>query len=178
MDSLILSLYQKSSLLALIGLKDNVFSLLWRGTRDGFDSETFHRLCDGQGKTLTVIMNTNGFIFGGFTSVPWSSPSKEGYKTDNTAFLFSLTNSSGTPMKLKVTKREKTVAHNSSFGPMFGGGPDLLVHDRSNTNRLSEMSLKSYKWPKGKSGKEGGEFIVGGLSHRFQTVEIEVFQVE
>ena len=64
MDSLILSPDQETSLLALTDLEDNVFSLLWRGSRDGFEAKTFHRLCDWQGETLTVIKNTEGFIFG------------------------------------------------------------------------------------------------------------------
>ena len=97
MDSLILSSAEKHSLTALTGLNENSFSLLWRGSRDGFEPETFHRLCDGQGKTLTIIKNNKGFIFGGFTSVPWSS--KGGDITDYTAFLFTLTNSSDTPMR-------------------------------------------------------------------------------
>ena len=72
MDSVILTSTQESSLLALTDLIDNSFSLLWRSSRDGNDAETFHRLSDGQGKILTVIRNTNSFIFGGFTSVSWS----------------------------------------------------------------------------------------------------------
>ncbi len=39
------------------------------------------------------------------------------------------------------------------------------------------MNLHSYEFPKGKSGTEGGKFIVGGSNNYFQTVEIEVFQV-
>ena len=179
MDSLILSPHQETSLLALTGLKEaRTFSLLWRGSKDGFDHKTFHRLCDGQGKTLLVIKNTNGYIFGGFTSVPWSSPSSYCYRTDSTAFLFSLTNSSGTPLKLKVTEPEKAVEHSSSFGPMFGGGRDLMVEDESSTYGWSYMNLYSYELPKGKRGREGGQFIVGGEDHEFQIDEIEMFKVQ
>ena len=109
MDSLILSSDQETFLLALTDLEDKTFSLLWRGSRDGFDLETFNRLCYGQGKTLFVVKNTESYIFGGFTSVPWSyetydyMSSVDRYKTDSTAFLFTLTNSSDTPMKFKVT---------------------------------------------------------------------------
>jgi hypothetical protein len=52
------------------------FSLLWRGSRDGFQKEEFHRRCDGHANTLTVILDTNGNIFGGFTPVKWASPKK------------------------------------------------------------------------------------------------------
>jgi hypothetical protein len=46
-----------------------------------------------------------------------------------------------------------------------------------NTNRESYMHLSSYEFPSGKGGNEGGQFIVGGYDHKFQTAEIEVFRV-
>jgi uncharacterized coiled-coil protein SlyX len=49
------------------------FSLLWRGSRDGFRAHEFHRRCDGRANTLTVILDTKGNIFGGFTPVEWES---------------------------------------------------------------------------------------------------------
>ncbi len=47
MDSTIVSAAQEISFLALTGLENKSFSLLWRGSRDGFDAAAFHRLCDG-----------------------------------------------------------------------------------------------------------------------------------
>jgi len=107
---------------------------------------------------VTVIKNTKGFIFGGFTSIPWSS--SEGFKVDRTAFLFCFTNSSNTPLKLKVKSQEYAV-----------------YHKPTNRNRESGMDLHSYELPNGKSGVEGGKFIVGDSDNNFQTLEIEVFQV-
>jgi len=31
------------------------YDLIYRGTRDGFDSKTFHKICDNQGPTLSLI---------------------------------------------------------------------------------------------------------------------------
>jgi hypothetical protein len=45
------------------------FSLLWRGSRDGFGASDFHSRCDGHANTLTVILDTDGNIFSGFTPV-------------------------------------------------------------------------------------------------------------
>ncbi len=149
---------------------------MWRGSRDGFDDTAFHRLCNGKANTVTVIKNTNGFIFGGFTSIPWSSSDDE-YQEDNTAFLFSLTNPSNTPLKLKIKSPAEAIIHQSSEGPVFGGGDDLHVSSFSNINRKSYMYLYSYEFPNGVSWNEGDQFIVGGSDHHFQTVEIEVFQV-
>jgi hypothetical protein len=36
------------------------FSLLWRGSRDGFKAQELHRRCDGHANTLTVILDTKG----------------------------------------------------------------------------------------------------------------------
>jgi flagellar biosynthesis chaperone FliJ len=42
--------------------KTKQFTLLWRGSRDGFGSKAFHSRCDGHPNTLTVISDTNGNI--------------------------------------------------------------------------------------------------------------------
>ena len=46
--------------------------LLFRATRDGFASETFHSKCDNKGPTVTVV-KSGGYIFGGFTEISWTS---------------------------------------------------------------------------------------------------------
>jgi hypothetical protein len=49
------------------------FKILWRGSRDGFEAKEFHRRCDGHENTLTVILDTKGNFFGGFTPGEWES---------------------------------------------------------------------------------------------------------
>jgi hypothetical protein len=49
------------------------FTLLWRGSRKGFGAGDFHSRCDGHPPTLTLIQDTKGNIFGGFTPVEWVS---------------------------------------------------------------------------------------------------------
>jgi hypothetical protein len=67
LDSQILSVFPE--IFAEFGAKR--FGLLWRGSRDGFEARTFYRLCDGRSDTVTVILDTTGNIFGGFTPVAW-----------------------------------------------------------------------------------------------------------
>jgi hypothetical protein len=43
--------------------------LLWRGSRDGFTAEEFHRRCDGHANTLRLILDTKANVFGGFIPV-------------------------------------------------------------------------------------------------------------
>jgi hypothetical protein len=82
--------------------KEKQFTLLWRGSRDGFGAGDFHRRCDGRPNTLTVILDTNGNIFGGFTPVAWESrPWNGNYDSENNclkadpslkSFIFTLKN--------------------------------------------------------------------------------------
>jgi hypothetical protein len=77
------------------------FTLLWRGSRDGFGARDFHGRCDRHPNTLTVILDTNGNIFGGFTPVEWESPSKLCNKIDPSekSFLFTLKNPHNVPAR-------------------------------------------------------------------------------
>jgi hypothetical protein len=78
------------------------WSLLYRGTRDGFGSNDFHSKCNGKSNTLTILKaEESKFIFGGFTSVSWESPVYGEYKSDPSAFIFSLTNKDNKPLKMK-----------------------------------------------------------------------------
>jgi len=115
-------------------------------------------------------------VFGGYTAAPWSSSfSLSAWKTDSTAFLFSLTNPANNPLKLKVIQPEYAVIHHSSWGPLFGLGNDLWFHSfDSSDNRLS---FSSYQSPNGLSGTEGGKYVLGGSTHFYIPLEIEVFQV-
>jgi hypothetical protein len=41
--------------------------LLWRGSRDGFSAAAFHKQCDVHANTLTLILDRDWNVFGGFT---------------------------------------------------------------------------------------------------------------
>jgi hypothetical protein len=74
------------------------FQLLRRGSRDGFGALEFHRRCDGRANTLTLISDTKGNVFGGFTPVMWETPSTYGMqKGDDSlrSFIFTLKNPHG-----------------------------------------------------------------------------------
>jgi hypothetical protein len=90
------------------------------------DAAEFHSLCDGRGKTVTVVRCTNGFIFGGYNPVSWASSGKARAATGN-EFLFSLKNPAGAaPAKYPVTPGDVCAVYNdSSCGPTFGNGQDL-----------------------------------------------------
>jgi hypothetical protein len=68
--SLILTGLQPYQLIQLceFSTKDK-WSLLYRGSRDGFEPRDFHSKCDGKSPTLTVYKaQESSFIFGGYTT--------------------------------------------------------------------------------------------------------------
>ena len=46
--------------------------LLFRASRDGFATQTFHSKCDNKGPTVTIV-KSGANIFGGFTEISWKS---------------------------------------------------------------------------------------------------------
>jgi hypothetical protein len=104
------------------GFRGKRFTLLWRGSRDGFGVNDFHRRCNGHANTLTLIEDTKGNIFGGFTPVEWDSGS--GYKADPSlkSFLFTLKNPHNVPARkfaLRPREKDKAILSESKRGPCF-----------------------------------------------------------
>jgi hypothetical protein len=116
------------------------FTLLWRGSRDGFGAADFHGRCDGHANTLTLIEDTRGNIFGGFTPVKWDSSGS--WKADPTlqGFLFTLKNPRNFPptkFALKPERNNRAIRCYSSRGPNFR---DIGVADNCDTNSLNHAS--------------------------------------
>jgi hypothetical protein len=110
------------------------FTLLWRGSRDGFSAPYFHGRCDGHANTLTLIEDTEGNIFGGFTPVKWDSSNQ--WKADPSlkSFVFTLKNPHRFPARkfaLKAKEKDFAIICDSSEGPSFC---EIRVHDNCNAD--------------------------------------------
>jgi hypothetical protein len=155
---------------------DDKWSLLYRGTRDGFGAKDFHSKCDGHSNTLTILKaKESSFIFGGFTSVSWDSFNE--LKSDANAFIFSLTNKDNKPLKMKVNPNEQSAIYcDSESGPIFGN--DICIDSNANTtmNGCSYLG-SSYEHPQYARGTNEAKTFLAG-SHDFQLDEIEVYQKE
>jgi hypothetical protein len=153
------------------------WSLLYRGTRDGFGAKDFHTNCDGHSNTLTIFKaKESKFIFGGYTTVAWDS--SDDYKSDANAFIFSLTNKDNKPLKIKINlnRHQCAICCYSRWGPTFG--EDIRIANNANTtmNSLSYLG-SSYEHPQYGLGTNEAFTFLGG-SYRFQLDEIEVYQKE
>jgi hypothetical protein len=151
------------------------FEILWRGSRDGFRAREFHRRCDGHANTLTVILDTEGNVFGGFTPVKWESSEFGKDKADDSlkSFLFTLTNPHNIPARifaLRAEKKHQAIWCWSEGGPRF---KDIGINNYCNTHTNSWTSLGfSYTNDTGLDSK-----IVFTGSENFQVKEIEVFEI-
>jgi len=149
------------------------WTILYRGSRDGFGSDNFHSKCDNHKNTLTIIKaKGTSYIFGGYTSINWGSSYQ--YKSDPNAFMFSLTNRDNRPSKMKQINTIKSIFCHSGCGPTFGGGIDLHICNNANTTASSYSKLgHSYQHPQ---PEQGGSYLAG--SEYFQLSEIEVYHKE
>jgi hypothetical protein len=165
---------------------DQKWNLIYRASQDGYEAAKFHSKCDNKPNTLIIIKSTNDNVFGGYTEQTWNdggchimnSPRRNFdpniYKSDPNSFIFSLTNKLNKPIKIKWSKNNGIYC-NSNYGPVFGGGCDLYIADKSNINTRSSSNLgHSYIHPDyACESNEAKSFLAG--SFNFQVSEIEVY---
>lgn len=124
-----------------------------------------------KGPTLVIVQSSNGWIFGGYAALSWSSSAL--YKPSNNCFLFTLTNAHNIqPTKIDVRTPSKAMYCRRSFGPTFGDG-DLKIGDFSSSNKTSSSHFPvSYS-----SSNIGRGWTLFAGKEDFYTKEIEVYEV-
>lgn len=168
--------------------------LLFRGTRDGMDTDVFHKLCDNKGPTLTLIKakarkTRDIHIVGGFLDQDWQQDIKAKVAIcSDKAFLFSVTSN----LKCPVIDASKAAEGKYGFGPMFGEGPDLGVVDFNfnysvpcsykDSAKLFGLQRKRYESDDEDEEEGSGrgkmeEEVVDYGEKEFNVLEIEVYTV-
>ncbi|MBX9641612.1 MAG: TLD domain-containing protein, partial [Mycobacteriaceae bacterium] len=148
-------------------------TLLYRASRDGRDASSFHRLCDNQGPTITLIKDEQGNVFGGFAALSWHSNNT--YSDDRSSFLFTLRNPRSSGSEAMKFVRNLSVSHGIygavGYGPTFGGGHDIYIDD----GHSEQGSYVAFPYSYVDSSGLGGAVFTGGRT--FTAVEVEVFRV-
>jgi hypothetical protein len=150
--------------------QDKQKTLLYRGSRDGFQCSSFHSRCDGKPFTITIIETTKGFIFGGYTPIAWSSIGRHESDDSLTSFIFTLKNGHNTiPMEFSLIsdRKQYAICCGADRGPTFGGGHDFYVDFSSGTYTSFGHSYTNT------TGYDGTTFLAG--EQYFTVKEIEVF---
>jgi hypothetical protein len=128
--------------------------------------------CDGDANTLTVILDADGNIFGGFSPLEWDSTS--GWKQDGSmnSFLFTLKNPHNVPAP-RFTLKSKTyrIQSHSTCGPQF-----YDMNFRDYCNAIAENDTSGFgNGYTNVTGLGGQTFFTG--SKNFTVKEIEVFKI-
>ncbi|XP_062501309.1 uncharacterized protein LOC134178447 [Corticium candelabrum] len=150
--------------------------LIYKASRDGYRAADFHRCCDNKGETISVIHTTGGYLFGGYTDVPWTSARVGVYKRSSQSFLFAFWSSAlgNTAVKATIVDSNHAVYHRADVCCAFGGGSNICISDSSNTNFNSYSNWSNgeyYSYPPGVTSNK--YWLVG--QQTFQTQDIEVF---
>ena len=84
-----------------------------------------------------------------------------------TSFIFSLTSNDN----FALTKKDDAVFHNSNYGPLFGGGSDLSIWNKSNVNNSYANINHTYKNSKYQKGNKDTwlRFHGDSSSYNFKT---------
>lgn len=166
----LLNFGQQQKLNEFYDKKDQLWSLIYKGTRDGFDAAAFHNRANNQGPTMTIIRSTDGYIFGGYASQAWTSA--DNYTDAANSFLFLLTNANGSPpTKFLYNSNGNGMYNHADYGPTFGGGHDLSIPNSCNTNNCTCTLGNSYP----DSLNLGANTFTG--SNTFLIADIEVFKL-
>ncbi|CAF1070043.1 unnamed protein product [Adineta steineri] len=157
--------------------KEKKWSLIYKATRDGFESNDFHRLCNNRGATLTLIkarnrlsMKKRNSIFGGYTTIPWSS--RTVHYRDPQAFLFLFDHEKLTRFNIR-TNDEIAVSHSVASGPIFGYG-DINICHRPDVNYFSYSKFPNCYQDNNENGR--GKKTFSKTKH-FLVCEIEIYMV-
>ena len=153
--------------------------LIYRGSRDGSSSKSFHTKCDNQGPTIVLYQNNNGGIFGGFTSISWAC--NENNIKDYSSFLFTLINIHNTKPEKFPCKKFSRIEHSLNKGPCFGYDEgyiselyDILVRNDYTKDFCFSDFPNRYK----DALNLGNSIFTSNInSKKFQVLEIEVFML-
>jgi hypothetical protein len=146
-------------------------NLLFRSTRDGATAATFHAHCDEQGPTLTLIKDTDGNVFGGYTQKDWGSPEVWEFVSDPAAFLISVFNPYGAPpMLFSSIGGRCSILRDLSYGPYFGGG--IWVTGTFDDKCAIYVTGRQYANPTDRPAKE----VMTGRMH-FRPAIVEVYSL-
>ena len=175
--------------------------LLFRASRDGWECDAFHRHCDEQGATVTLIQERkHGYVFGGYAANSWRRQGPVNYYgpicNPNAAFLFALQCHAGLPPtrigllrpmdkngRPAPWKRDGTeIFGQADCGPLFGGkyGGELVLGKTLGRDACAETCSDTYSdigcnGFYDNQGHDGHTMLTG--ARNFESAEVEVYRV-
>ena len=116
----------------------------------GDTSTDFHAAADGMGATISILSVIDGLghshTIGGYNPLSWSSSGSHhitGQDSERTAFLFNITEDFSLAQVLGTSPGNWQTYNDPNYGPVFGGGFDLLVAGDLNNGYVSGSPYSS-----------------------------------
>ena len=169
LNGTLLTTEHKKILNEFYGKPEQNWVLIYKASRDGFDSNAFHTRRDNQKPTMTIVRSNNNYLFGGYASEAWV-PNVGSYMSDSRAFLFTLTNPHNIPPTKYLVNPQNTgkaLQYHIGYGPIFGQSDIAITSNQSGYFFFPADYLDS-------TGKGANTFT--GTSN-FTTLDIEVFKL-
>ncbi|EXX62335.1 uncharacterized protein OCT59_021175 [Rhizophagus irregularis] len=143
------------------------FKLILRGSHDGFTPKEFHKICDNQFRTVTIIkVKGSNEILGGYNPIEWKSGNSYGITNDS--FIFSFKNKENIEHILSRVKDENlAINYWDLYGPSFGHGDLSINIYGGNSFRHNGNYCKNYSYEKN----------IRKTEDLFSVEEYEVFQI-
>ena len=164
LDSLVLGDNEKYNMKIKNWINPNLkmkAELLYRLSRDGYEYQTFHNLCDNKGSTLTIFKLNDGNILGGYTTKDWDN--SQNWKPDQNAFLFSLTEN----VKCITNSNNSYYAIycNHDRGPYFEA-------IRFYSNKMDELYITQSSYY-----NDSNKLYPGKQSNYYKAQEVEIYKI-
>lgn len=123
------------------------FEKIFIMNKNGSSSKDFHKYCDNNGPTLTLIKTIKNKIFGGFTPLNWDISGVDKIDENNQTFIFSLSSMKKYDM---INKDKSAICCNREYGPSFGASDFCILSNMKKgetyanevTNFLSNNNLE------------------------------------
>jgi hypothetical protein len=103
------------------------FKLIFRGSRDGLTRKKFHKFCDNQSRTVTIVkVNGSNEILGGYNPIEWKSD--DSYSVTKDSFIFSFNNNDRIENYIlsRIMNENNAIYNSSYYGSSFGEN-DLII---------------------------------------------------
>ena len=162
-DSSIVKLEDENTIISWFEKKPTKFNKLLDSKIDGDSTNAFENKCAKKCPTMVFVKTTNGYRFGGFTTILW--PNSD-YGKDNKAFLFSLDRKE----KYNITNENHANKFESGNRFYFGGAA-LCIYNNCTSNKSNYVSNYSFETVPQNNAINGGETY-------FTVSSYEVYQVE
>jgi hypothetical protein len=124
------------------------FNLIYRASRDGSTTASFHAKCDNKGATITVVKIKNSEqIVGGYNPLFWDSSND--IKNTKDSFIFSFADKSNLQNANVVYSKtgDKSIQCYQLFGPIFGTDLYTSYEPTADTWKSSVYSYPTLNLP-------------------------------